>query len=145
MIHNHWLSMISRDSQPLAQHNKPWFTTNLHSIIHHDSQPLGLAYHTMIHNHWLRITHYDSQPMSQHYTPWLTTTLISISQHDSQPLVQYNTPWFTPLAHDNSPRFTTTCSELHTMINKYWLTITHHNSQPLAQHNSPWLKTTGSA
>jgi hypothetical protein len=27
MIHNHWRSIIYHDSQPLAQSNRPWFTT----------------------------------------------------------------------------------------------------------------------
>jgi hypothetical protein len=63
MIHKHW-----------AQHSISWFTTTLLSIIHHDSQLLGLAYHTLIHNHWLRITYHDWQPLAQNNTPWFTTT-----------------------------------------------------------------------
>jgi hypothetical protein len=41
------------DSEPLAQNNRPCFTTT-------DS-----AWHTMIHNQWFRITHHDSQSLAQ--------------------------------------------------------------------------------
>jgi hypothetical protein len=51
MIHNHWLSMINHDPEPLAQHNKTSFT------------PTGSAQQTMIHNHWFGIAHHDSQPL----------------------------------------------------------------------------------
>jgi hypothetical protein len=47
IIHNHWLSISHHDSQPLAQHNNPWFTTT------------RAALHTMMHIHWLRITHHE--------------------------------------------------------------------------------------
>jgi hypothetical protein len=47
LIHNHWLSIIHYDCQPLAQHNSPWCTS------------IGIEYHTMIHNHWLSITLHD--------------------------------------------------------------------------------------
>jgi hypothetical protein len=60
--HNHWLSIAHHDSQPLAQHNTPWFTTT------------STALHTMIHNHWFSITHHSSQPLAQYITPWFTTT-----------------------------------------------------------------------
>jgi len=68
MIHNHWLSITHHDTQPLAQHNTPQFTTT------------GSAKLTMIHNHWLSIAHHDSQLLSQYNTL------------DSQPLAQHNTP-----------------------------------------------------
>ena len=57
LIHNHWLSIIHYDCQPLAQHNSPWCTS------------IGTEYHTMIHSHWFSITHTVSEPLALHNTP----------------------------------------------------------------------------
>jgi hypothetical protein len=62
MIHNQWLKIAHRDSQPLAQHNSQCFTTT------------GSAKLTMIHNQWLNIAHRDSQPKAQHNSQYFTTT-----------------------------------------------------------------------
>jgi hypothetical protein len=79
MIHNQWIG-----------------------IEHHDSQPLGSAYHIMIDNHF-----------AQHNTSRFKTTGLSVAHHDSQPLAQNNTPWLA-----------TTGSVYHTTIHNHWLSIT---------------------
>jgi hypothetical protein len=75
-----WLWIMVCYAEPVVMYDgvlcwaSGWITTTLLSIIHHDSQSLGLAQHTMFQNHWLRITHHDSQPLSRYNTPWFTTT-----------------------------------------------------------------------
>jgi hypothetical protein len=53
MIHNHFLSIIHHDSQPLTHHNSQWITSN------------GLAKHNMIHNQWLSMRNSDSQQRAE--------------------------------------------------------------------------------
>jgi hypothetical protein len=162
MIHNHWLSIIHHDSQPLTQHHNPWFTAT------------GSTYHTMIHNLWLSIIHRCESwyamlspvfvnhgllcwasgceswfiMLSQIHNHWLR-----ITQLDSRPLAQNNTPWFTtteltiahhdsqPLAQNNISWFTTTSC----VILSQWLWIMVSYAEPVVVHNTPWFITTGSA
>jgi hypothetical protein len=115
------------DSQPLAQHNTPWFTTT------------GSALHTMISNHWLIIAPHNSQPLA-HYvilSQWLWI------------MVWYAEPVF---VNQCALYWAKGCESWCVKLSQ-WLLITdcyavpkvHHDSQPLAQHNTPWLITTGSA
>jgi hypothetical protein len=68
MIHNHWLSITPHESQPLAQHYTPLFTTT-GSVYHTMIQTPVTAKQTLIHSHWLSNAHHDKQPLAQHNTP----------------------------------------------------------------------------
>jgi hypothetical protein len=159
MIHNHWLSITHYNSQPLAQHNI------------HDTQPL--AYHntprfttsvtsllTMSHNYWLSITHHDSQCWAsgcESRGDMLSQWLWIMVSGDEQVVVNHGVfiwasgceswwvmmnQWFwIMVGHDET-----------VVVNRgvlCWargcgLSITHHDSHPLAQHSSPWFTTNGS-
>jgi hypothetical protein len=163
MIHNLWHSITIHDSQPLAHHITPWFTTS------------GSALHTMTHNHWcvmlsqwLWIMGCYTEPVGVNYRElcwtsgckswceilskwlWITDSAqynmisyhwLSITQYDSQSLTQHHDSQ--PLAMHNSPWFTTFGTASQSMIHSHWLIISHHDSQPLVQHYTPWLTTTG--
>jgi hypothetical protein len=57
MIHNLWHSITIDDSQPLAHHITPCFTTT------------GSALRNMNNNHWLSIAHHNSKPLAQNIKP----------------------------------------------------------------------------
>jgi hypothetical protein len=103
------VGITHHDSQPLAQHSTPWFTTTRSFITHHDSQPLAFVVNhgvlcwasgceswCVILRKWLWIMTSYAEPVVLNDG---VLFLLSITHHDSQQLAQHN-----------SPRFTTTVS-----------------------------------
>jgi hypothetical protein len=152
MIHNHWLSIIQYDSQPLAQLSTPWFTTTVSS------------YRTMIHNHCLRIKHHDS------LNQWLWIAICY-----SEPVVVNRgelccalgcesccvilSRWLwimvfyseTVVVNHGAIWWNSGCESWCAMLSQWlWITVCYsepvaqHDSYPLAQNNTPWFTTTGS-
>jgi hypothetical protein len=114
-IPSHW------DSQPLAQYNTPWFTTNSSVLF------------TVILNHWLSIAHQESQSLAQHNTPWFTNYWLSIPHHHSQPLAQHSsllsqwlriTVYYTePLFLNHGVLYWASCCESWWVMLSQWLCI----------------------
>jgi hypothetical protein len=116
MIHNHWLIIAHHDSQPLARHNTPWFTST------------GSAYHTMIHNQWLSITHsvlcwsIDCESRWVMLRQWLWIIYVMLSQW-LWIMVCYSVP-FDVNHGEYTLWFTTTGSVQNNMIHNYKFRIT---------------------
>jgi hypothetical protein len=99
------LFITHHNSQQLAHHSSPWFTTT------------GSAKCTMIHNHWLIIAHHDSQPLAQHNIPWFTTT-------GSALLAMIHNPFYSePLVVNHGVLFWARCCDSRCIILSKWLWI----------------------
>jgi hypothetical protein len=148
MIHNQWVSITHHDSQPLAQHSTPWFTTTRSFITHHDSQPLA-----QINTPWFTNTGWAM--MSQ----WLWIVLSY-----GEPVVMNNGVLYLDSGCDSwcamlrqllwimvcysepvvvNHKMHNHWHSINTMIHNHWLSIAHYDSQPQAQNNTPWFTTTG--
>jgi hypothetical protein len=162
MIQNHWRRITHHDSQPLAQHDNPWFTAT------------GVANHVVlcwasgceslcaILSQWLWIMMCCAEPVvvndgvecwasgSESWdvilSQWLWIkvcyTELLFANYDELCWASECEPWCVILCQW---LWIVVCYAEPVVINNHWLSITHHNSHPLAQHYTPWITTTGSA
>jgi hypothetical protein len=132
MIHNHWLSLTHHDSQPLVQHDNPWFTTKP-VVVNYGELCLtsGCKSWCVMLSKWLwiMVCNIEQVVVSHGELSWASgcESCCAIAHHDSQPLAQLNPPWFTTFG-----------TAWQSMIHNHWLIIAHHNSQPLPQNYTLW-------
>jgi hypothetical protein len=158
MIRNHWLSIAHHDTQPLAQHYTPWLTTTRISIAQQWLWAMVSNAEQEVVNHgvlwWVSGCESWFVMLCQRFWIMVSYAEPGVLNHGELCWASGCESWFIILiqwlwimvsyAEPVDPRLTTIGSELHTMINKLWLTIAHHNSQSLAQYITPWFTATSS-
>jgi hypothetical protein len=109
IIHNHWLSIIHHDSQPLASGCESWcvmLSQRLWIMVWYAEQVVvnhfewwwasGCESWCVMLSQWLWImVSYDEPVMVNHGVLWWDSGCESWCTMHSQPLVHNNTPWFT--------------------------------------------------
>jgi hypothetical protein len=154
MIHNHWLRITHHDSQPLAQHNTPSFTTTCsdkHNMIHLN---WGSGYESwcVILRQWLWIKVCTAEPVVVNHgvlcwargcESWcvMMSQWLWIMVCYAEPVVVYHGVLCWASGCESWGVILSRVVVNHCVV----CSATHHDSQQLAQNNTPWFTTTGSA
>jgi hypothetical protein len=146
MIHNYWLSITHHYTQPLVQHNTPWFTTT-------GSQSQWL---------WIIVCYAEPVVVNHVVLCWASgcKSLCVILSQWLWIMVNY----FEPVVVNNVVLFWASgCESWWVMLSQwFWIMVCYsepvvvnhgvlcwtsgcvYDSQHLSPHNTPWFTTTGS-